>query len=61
MGFATSKTVSNVRRFKKITEDRLKELKEDKLKREHLQKFKGPLRLTVIEEVIECVILVGLT
>ena len=30
LGFAVSKTVSNVRRFKMVTEEKIKDLKEEK-------------------------------
>ena len=39
-----TKTVSNVRRFKKISEERLKELKEDKLKKRTFSKVQWAIK-----------------
>ena len=48
LGFAVNKTVSNVRKFKHISEDKMKQLKQNRLKKELLPKFNRLLELIVI-------------
>ena len=43
-GFAASKTVSNVRQFKKISEDKVKELQKERLKKRTFAKVQWAVK-----------------